>query len=166
MSFPEFVRSRIGHVESCNSTEYVLALDPGETTGWAVFKSCELIASGQSLTKTLPQARQVFCELIDMYNPQVIVAEDYKVYGWKAQAHSWSSLHTPKIIGMLAGIAGGKDIPLHLQMAQQAKGFVTDVKLRSWGYYNTGKKHARDAIRHGCYFLVFKAGVTHELVGA
>jgi hypothetical protein len=40
-------------------------------------------------------------------------------------------------------------------MAHQAKGFVTDEKLKAWGFYQKGVRHARDSIRHACYFLLF-----------
>ena len=39
-------------------------------------------------------------------------------------------------------------------MAQQAKGFVTDAKLKEWGMWDIGHKHARDACRHCVYYLV------------
>lgn len=42
-----------------------------------------------------------------------------------------------------------------MQMAAQAKGFVDDDKLKAWGFWIKGKKHARDAIRHGVYYLLF-----------
>jgi hypothetical protein len=48
-----------------------------------------------------------------------------------------------------------KDINLYLQGAQQAKGFSKDDKLRAWGLYQVGKRHANDAIRHATYWLLF-----------
>ena len=47
-----------------------------------------------------------------------------------------------------------RNIPYKLQMAQQAKGFVTDAKLKEWGMWDIGHKHARDACRHCVYYLV------------
>ena len=47
------------------------------------------------------------------------------------------------------------NIPTHKQMASTAKTFATDKKLREWGFWERGMRHARDAIRHGCYFLLF-----------
>lgn len=41
------------------------------------------------------------------------------------------------------------------QMAVTAKNFCTDDKLKQWGFWQAGQKHARDSIRHGCYFLLF-----------
>jgi hypothetical protein len=40
-------------------------------------------------------------------------------------------------------------------MASQAKAFVTDQKLKEWGFWKEGMRHSRDAIRHGLYFLLF-----------
>lgn len=33
-----------------------------------------------------------------------------------------------------------------------AKTFADDVKLAAWGFDAPGMRHAKDAIRHGCYF--------------
>ena len=152
----------------------LLALDPGETTGYALFIHGELKEVRQLKTKTVKEFATLF-QNIDRYatldpnlpdpcsfiadgprysRPTMVVYEDYKVYSWKADAHAWASLHTPKAIGALQCLATLYDIPLYTQMAQQAKGFCTDVKLQEWGYYKPGLKHARDAIRHGCFYLL------------
>jgi hypothetical protein len=44
---------------------------------------------------------------------------------------------------------------IHYQMATTAKTFVTDEKLKQWGFWQEGMRHSRDAIRHGLYFLLF-----------
>jgi hypothetical protein len=33
-----------------------------------------------------------------------------------------------------------------------AKGFATDDKLKAWGFWQPGQRHARDAIRHALNF--------------
>ena len=84
-----------------------------------------------------------------------VVMEDYKVYGWKTDQHAWAALHTPKFIGSIVALCYIHQIPYHMQMAQQAKGFCSDEKLEGWGYYDRGMRHARDAVRHGCYYTLF-----------
>lgn len=45
-------------------------------------------------------------------------------------------------------------ISIDYQMAVQAKGFVTDERLKEWGFWLPGMRHSRDAIRHGIYWLL------------
>lgn len=132
----------------------LLSLDPGETTGWALFVQGELQDCGQLDTKNGDVVASLYSMVHDL-EPNVIVMEDYKVYGWKTKDHSWSALHTPKLIGAIQAICSMQHIELHLQMAQTAKNFCTNDKLRAWGMYSSSTRHAMDAIRHGCYWLLF-----------
>lgn len=140
---------------------HLLALDPGGTTGWAHFVGTELAVSGQVDTSDLREGILNVLDLFDYFpdNPHErscgIVMEDYRVYGWKTEQHTWSELHTPKLIGGITALATIYQLPLYMQMAQQAKGFCTDEKLEEWGMYKKGERHARDAIRHGCYLRMF-----------
>ncbi len=133
----------------------VLALDPGETTGWALFEQGLLIDAGQTEKhKDIVAAAAEIQTLLRATNPSTVVIEDYRVYAHKAKSHSWEALHTPKLIGAiqaLCAVRGAADI---LQMAS-SKQFVTNDKLRTWNMYYKGKPHANDAIRHGCYYLLF-----------
>lgn len=138
----------------------LLALDPGETTGYAVFEcsstSRPLVSeSGHLFSNPVEKGIDALGELINRTKPNYIVCEDYKIYGWKSASHSWSELHTPQLIGCIRMFAYTLKIPFRKEMAQEPKGFVTDDKLRAWGLYIKGKKHARDAIRHGIFFLLF-----------
>jgi hypothetical protein len=164
----------------------VLAFDPGETTGWAVFNSHKLIKAGQLSTsnpraaydegKGLIERVVKFSEGIDkdvaecpekrgeqLPRPTVfrpingachIVIEDYRVYAHKAESHKYSSVFTVKVVGILEVLASLNNIPYSMCMAQLAKGFITDAKLQAWGFWQTGERHARDAVRHGAYYIV------------
>lgn len=137
----------------------LLALDPGETTGWSVFK-CDGYEvtrgdSGQISCVPLEQGIQDITKLLYTWKPGFVVYEDYKVYAWKAQSHSWGELHTPQLIGAIRMRCSDLKLPVKTQMAQHAKQFMTDDKLRAWGFYQKGMKHARDSIRHGLFFLLF-----------
>lgn len=130
----------------------ILALDPGETTGWATFVDGELQKSGEvGQNDSLMDVMR----LIDREQPTTIVVEAYRIYSWKADTHSWSDLFTPRLIGAIELKCIQNKIPMYTEMAQGAKNFCTNKKLKSWGYYKKGARHARDAIRHGCYWLVF-----------
>lgn len=133
----------------------LLALDPGETTGWAYFEITDLKECGQLDTKDQDNMVGAIQELLARTKPAICVIEDYRVYGWKAKDHSWAELHTPKLIGVIRALCYLQKIPTVLQMAYQAKNFVTDDKLKAWGMYSKGQRHARDAIRHGCSYMLF-----------
>jgi hypothetical protein len=142
----------------------LLALDPGETTGWSVWDVPEeglrpkLLAYGQLPNIDAAMGTTQIEKLIDKYNPTHAVCEDYKVYAWKSATHSWASLHTPKLIGGITYLCATRKIPLKFQMAQQAKVFVTDEKMQAWGWWIQGQKHCRDSIRHALTFLMFSYG--------
>jgi len=136
----------------------LLSLDPGETTGWSVFRSTDIIAlthCGQK--KTWPQEDMVkeLTDLFNTFNPTIVVMEIYAVYEWKAQSHSWSEVPTLHVIGCIETLCIQRGIPFFFQSAQIAKAFCTDERLQEWGMYIKGQKHARDAIRHGTYALLF-----------
>jgi hypothetical protein len=137
----------------------LLALDPGETTGVACY-SCtkeEAVLVHASQIKTWPLEKGVltFQELVKQLSPAKVVFESYQVYEWKTDDHTWSQIPTVQVIGMIQTILIQHNIPYTTQTAQVAKGFCDDAKLKSWGYYQPGLRHARDAIRHATYYLLF-----------
>lgn len=133
--------------------ERLLSLDPGETIGWALFVDGEFTDCGQKEAKDLPT--QAIEELFNDTQPTVVVAEDYKVYAHKADAHKWNDLFTPRLLGMIELLCFQKKLPLHTQMAGTVKQFCSAVRLAEWGFHKPGKRHADDAIKHGTYYLLF-----------
>ena len=130
-----------------------LAIDPGETTGWAYFNQCgELQRAGQIISK---EQFTSLTQLFEMLHPTDIVVEDYRIYPQYLKAHTWSALFTPKLIGAIEYICWERKIKLHFQMAGTVKSFCSDVKLKEWGLWLKGKPHSRDALRHICYWLLF-----------
>ena len=136
----------------------VLALDPGHTTGWAFFEEAELKSSDQIDTSTIEACARNATELFQIYHPQIVVMEDYRVYAWRQKQHVGSEMMTTRVIGALELMSMQHHVP-HIikQPAHVAKGFCDDKKLKEWGMYQKGQRHARDAIRHGCYFILFGA---------
>lgn len=135
----------------------VLALDPGETTGWALFSALEtkasLISCGQIKTWEIGIAVQNLSSLLDQTEPDLVIRESYNIYQWKTDDHTWSSVPTLQIIGCLETLCFQRSILVRGQTAQVAKNFCSDQLLKAWGMYKEGQRHARDAIRHGSYFL-------------
>jgi hypothetical protein len=141
-----------------NEDTVILCFDPGHTTGFAVFRGLELIESGEIVTKPIETAVHHIEELMDEHDPDVVVMESYTVYKWKAKQHGGSEMLTTRVIGCIETFCVIKFIPQIIkQPAHIAKGFCIDTRLKEWGFYKAGERHARDAIRHGCYFLLFGA---------
>ncbi len=131
----------------------ILCLDPGITTGWAYFKDGDLVACGQELTASVVQV----VPLLERFPFDALVVEGYRIYAHKIAEHVGSSVYTLQLIGAIElwrALVRPDSIAV-TQYASQAKPFVTDDKLKRWSFYQRGQKHARDAIRHGCYYLVF-----------
>lgn len=137
----------------------ILAFDPGETTGYCCFATtmdeAKIAQAGQIKTWPMEEAVASLTDIIVKMQPDKIVFESYQVYEWKADDHSWSQIPTVQVIGCLQTLCIQMGIPYKTQTAQVAKQFCTDEKLEAWGYWMKGYRHARDAIRHGCYFLLF-----------
>lgn len=138
----------------------LVALDPGNTTGYSVFSFSEegkmsLLEAGQLATADVDSATREYSELFRKYNPAYIVMEDYRVYGWKVNQHAFSDVLTLRLVGAIETICSIMKIPYSKQMAQIAKQFSTDHKLQAWNLYIKGQKHARDSIRHAIYWTLF-----------
>ena len=161
--FGDFLKKASPDRYSTNRHSRLLIFDPGETTGVAVFNGSNLVSTNQFKTKNRSTFHKQFQVLIKHYKPNFVLFEDYRVYGWKRNQHAWSDLHTPKIIGQIEALCGIHNLCYHSQMAFQAKQFCSDERLKEWGLYSIGLQHGRDAVRHGCYFLLFgKKGNPNE----
>lgn len=136
-------------------TELVLALDPGETTGWCLFKGTTILEHGQIRTKDVVTGGQAVYDLLAKYGPAHLVMENYRIYAHKLKEHAGSEVHTVQFIGAIKVIANLHKLKPSLQMAVQAKQFCTDEKLKAWDVWYKGEKHARDAIRHAMFYMLF-----------
>ncbi len=152
------------------AAHHTLCFDPGHTTGWAIFHQFQLHASGEIDTNNIEEATIEVELLISEHQPDIIVIEDYRVYKWRAKHHAGSDMLTTRVIGCIETLAIMCHIPnIVKQPAHIAKNFCTDKKLKEWDFYKIGEKHARDAIRHGCFYLLFgalkKADKARQTVG-
>lgn len=141
----------------------VVGIDPGETTGIAIFLDGELEGTHQvdhRGHKNVGRALEEIIEAINCENITTVVVEDYRVYKNKAQSHTHSDLFTSRLIGAIETWTHINKIPLVKQMASQAKKFMTDSKLKAWGFWIIGKRHSRDAIRHAATYILFEVRKT------
>ena len=130
--------------------ELLLAIDPGETTGYATFVKGKYFHSG-----IIQFSATYDWQLLFATTPDIVVCEEYRIYGGQRLAHTGSKVETVRIIGVIEYMCRQYYIPIHMQMASSHKNFCTDDKLKEWNFYKGINKHARDAIRIGCYWLLF-----------
>lgn len=138
----------------------LLALDPGEMTGWSLWDCVAgeddvRIAHGQMASWPLKEFVPEFSQFLNRWMPTKAVYESYHIYDWKLETHSFSDVPTLRIIGSIETQLLQRTIPYTHQTAQVAKTFIKDERLKSFGYWETGLKHSRDAHRHAMYYLCF-----------
>jgi hypothetical protein len=142
--------------------KHLLCFDPGETTGFERFVDGHLVWSEELKTHTIAPGTHIINPLIGtaykLGSPVEVVVENYQVYKWKMKQHVGDTLHTARLIGCIETLCALYDIPLTKQLAQNAKKFATDEKLKAWDMYPKGQRHARDAIRHGILYILFNKG--------
>jgi hypothetical protein len=162
-------------IDQCNVVKKVkpfygriLALDPGETTGFAVFDSLpkagrrvDWVEIDQVKTGNPEEAVEALVRLFDECRPDRVVYESYHVYDWKKEQHVWSPVFTVQVIGCIWTLCRLRKIPFSTQSAQNAKGFWTDDMLTKYHLYQRGLRHGRDATRHALHFLCFGESKSH-----
>lgn len=131
----------------------VLAMDPGGTTGWALFEDNKVVRFGNT-----PQDN--FYEWLNSVQanlaPDYIVVEDYLIRPEKltgsSYTHVWSSGQTIRFIGAVVFYGVQTKIPVTLQQPA-----IKPVAAKLTGIpFKRGKKgvHHLDAMLHGGYFLI------------
>lgn len=116
----------------------ILGFDPGEKhTGWC------LVSNGKPVQAGELGSWRLLRHLIEQARPQIVVAEDYRLYPSKAKAQSGSRLYPARTLGVIDYICMELDITFVLQMASRIRKdpLVKDLKVSS-------NRHENDAYRH------------------
>lgn len=154
--------------ESHNMTaqiKYILAVDPGDTTGWATltYEGGHLILWDQVAASGFVDK---FMELIKEYgHPVVIVYEDFIVFKRAAAKQAGSRMFASQVIGALKTLSKMTGIPLESQSPDKkdlgAKGSGRKAPSRH------SESHKYDAFNHGFYYLckIKKAKTQLEIFG-
>lgn len=125
-----------------------LALDPGDTTGFAFFDERGLLLKMGQFKQDVEMQW-----LNDNLKPELkaVIIEDYKNYAWKKQKN-WSRNTTSKLIGKIEMTCEMRTVPYYLQQA--------NVKSIGYLYAGLGEapsnhsiSHQYDAVAHGTYWL-------------
>ncbi len=126
---------------------FLLAVDPGNGTGWVVMgKNAEIISTG--ITRTREELYNTLDELPEV---KVVVMEDYTLFQHKAMQQSGSKLETVRVIGVIEEWAHRH----HTELVLQPANILPIAKLWS-GIKPKGKhsdNHHVSAILHGYYYL-------------
>ena len=133
----------------------VLALDPGVTTGWALWKSSynqDRVDRGQFTGNHVD-----FVNMLDDFHPSnapfLIVYERF-LY----QRRDKVNLYPVEVIGIIKYYCTLYDVPVWEQSPSQAKNLWSDDKLKRMNLWIPGQGHAMDATRHLLYHLVVTRG--------
>ena len=134
---------------------HVIALDPGITTGVALYTNWP---KKYIKTDQLKLPHEGFFDYLVQNKPTEIVYESF-IY----QRRNKVVLYPVEVIGVIKLYAQTYDIPLYVQSASQAKGFITDEKIKALGLWTKGYPHGMDALRHLLYHEIVTKGETRWL---
>lgn len=140
-------------------TRYVLAIDPGKSTGMALFsmrngEEPELLWSGEEeFVGYVDKTRMIFMQ----YGADLeVVCEKFTIN--LQTAKNSQAPYSLECIGALKLILldrGRDPESLKFQLPANAMNMFTNPKLKTLGYWHRGGEgHALDAIRHGLLHLV------------
>jgi hypothetical protein len=131
---------------------HILALDPGQTVGWASFYSEApqpyTYTSGEVPVKAIWSLME---QATSICNLDVLIYESFELID-----STFPNLAPVECIGVIKEWAHQYNVKLEHQTAQEAKLFWTDERLKEYGVYNKGKRHGNDAMRHLMYYLHFR----------
>ena len=145
----------------------ILALDPGEHTGW-----CYQDPAGKLLGGTAGKHHTEVARLFYDLRPDIVVMERFNLYPQMAKSLAWNSFYPCEVIGVIRYLCMVREIPLVEQAPSIKKyfgGFKTDwdqLKEVSKSTKLDVTEHTKDAYQHYRYFLLNGAkyyGITDPL---
>lgn len=127
----------------------VLGVDPGKTTGWAVYDSATggIVDVGQL-------DREAFVDYLvprleDLAKPKLDIAcERFVIAGGTVEKSHTDENWSIEQVGILRHWARRYGHEFTLQGAGDAKKFADNDRLKAIGWHRPGKVHANDALRH------------------
>lgn len=135
-------------------TKSILALDPGEHTGW-----CYQDPVGDIVGGTAGKSHVEVATLLMTLMPDIVVMERFNLYPQMAKSLAWNSFYPCEVIGVIRYLCMYWDTPLVEQAPSIKKyfgGFQSDwdilkINAKEKGFDVT--EHTKDAYQHYRYFL-------------
>lgn len=128
-------------------TSWLLAIDPGESTGWATYS-----ATGEFINAGICRSREEVYTMLKEVGPVAkVVIEDYRLYSHKAVQQSGSRLETVRVIGAIESWAAINGSEVILQAASIKKIAEKWSGIKPKGDHKN--LHHIDAMLHGHYYL-------------
>jgi hypothetical protein len=130
---------------------YCIALDPGETTGICIVRSSDEPWVFEYAQLGPYEHHLALYGLLVHLKPANIICESFENRGQDA-----AILASREYIGIVKMHLQRSEATGVWQSASTGKKFWDDGKLKQHGLWIPGRKHARDAVRHYCYWRTFK----------
>ena len=128
---------------------YILAMDPGYTTGAFWFKDTVMSETAYREIK----GHTTIWHFLEKLNPQMVVMESFHLYPTKSNAKINSTFHEVEIIGVIRVWCLLHDVPIYEQTASYAKNAISDEYLKNRDCWSVSR-HCRDAARHALLFQI------------
>jgi hypothetical protein len=144
--------------------EYVLAVDPGKTSGVALLRKNDQTLGGEpslvwSDELEWPQVgTRIEATLTSLYGKVDVVVERFTIN--KSTVAKTQAPWSLEIIGVIRWLAWKSNAgEIHLQEPGSTLRFVTNERIKALGmWHKGGAGHAMDAIRHAVFYLVTQEG--------
>lgn len=159
---------------------YWLCVDPGETTGYSVWKDGEMILADQApmwefidmvdMTLRGPSSEAVArpgCGHIGLFTPEgepvvleAMVMEDWQLYPWviRQGGLDFDKCRTARAIGALTLLCRQHGVKLIFQGADIKKGAQAAGAEALYLEPVHENRHANDSIQHGVFYLAVNGG--------
>jgi len=129
---------------------FILAVDPGGTTGWACLMNGAVIYGQDKPLEFCTRAHGLIAAAVEREDHVEVVSESFTIRAdTREKSRQYDALEQIGTLKYLTHwLAGGE---LILQSPADAKRLITNPKLKALGYWAVGMDHARDALRHLAY---------------
>lgn len=126
----------------------VLVFDPGESTGWVCRHRDGSLSGG-----TCCKDHRDVVNIIELFEPDIVVFERFNLYPGMAKSMSWNSFYPCEVIGVIRYKCDLHKIP-YIEQAPSVKKFAGELSEEWFEFkrYHAVTEHTKDAYQHLRYF--------------
>lgn len=148
-----------------------IAIDPGETVGFSIWRGKDLIWADQlpmwkfadAIYEWAAQGQPPGGELLGIPQDansrlEAMVVEQWQLYPWELQNLAWDECRTARVIGALTLICRQFGIQFILQGADIKEGAIAAGAEAMFLEPVHENRHANDSIMHGTFYLAKNGG--------